>query len=213
MSTPFARAARVWRRFQAHGLRVTLRGVMRRYGIRVADFHWVRERLPGEIPTHLTTLPDGLTFCLLDAEDISAITAFDAPQDEVDGDRLRQAFARGDVCVGIRRAGEILACSLCSLDETRNAMHPVAMKPNEAYLWMMYVRPGYRGQNLAVILRHRCYEMLRAVGRDTCYSITLTRNHASARFKQKLGAEKLFRAVYLRVGRREGRWIVRRFSA
>jgi len=213
MSKPLARVARVWHGFREHGLRVTLRGVMRRYGIRVADFHWVRERLPVEIPPHLTTLPDGLAFCLLDADDIGIIAAFDAPRNEVDGERLQQAFARGDVCVGIKRGGEILACSLCSLDETHNRMYPVAMKPNEAYLWMMYVRPGNRGQNLAAILRYRCYELLRAIGRDTCYSITLTSNHASARFKQKLGAEKLFRAVYLRVGRREGRWIVRRFSA
>lgn len=213
MRNPLARATRVWHGVREHGLRSTLRGVMRHYGFHIVDFHWVRERLSSEAAARRLTLPDGLAFCRLDADDITAIEAFNAPQHEVDGERLRAAFARGDLCVGITRGREILAFSISSLDETHTRIYPARMQPNEAYLFMMYVRPSSRGQNLAAILRYHCYELLRAIGRDTCYSITLTRNHASERFKQKLGAEKLLRAVYLKRGNREWRWVVRRYSA
>lgn len=213
MKSVFARAVRVWRGFRANGLRVTLRAVMRRCGVRVCHYYWMLERLPGEIPGNLTTLPDGLEFSTLGADEIAAIVAFGAPRDEVDAERLQQAFERGDLFVAVKRGDEILAFSGCSLDETHTVIHPAMMKPNEAYLSNMYVRPGNRGHNLAVILRYRCYAMLSALGRDTCYSITLASNHASARFKQKLGARKLYRALYLKVGSREWRWVVRRYPA
>ena len=39
-----------------------------------------------------------------------------------------------------------------------------------------------------MIMRYRCYETLRDLGRDTFYSVTITSNKPSWRFKQKLGA-------------------------
>lgn len=191
---------------------VTFRQIMRRLGIRAVPFYYVRELLPKHLPAAQGLLPDGFTFAEFGAREVEEIAAFREHGDEVTAPGLLENLSRGDRCLGILRGEEIVAFSWFSVERSRSELYTVFMGPGEAYLFNIYVKPTIRGQNLAVILRHRSYEVLREIGRDTFYSLTQVSNKPSWRFKQKLGAEKVLLGLYLSLfGKFEGRWILRRY--
>ena len=203
---------RVWEGVRTHGLRVTLRHFQRRAGIRITPFYWVKELLPADIPAQLTVLPEGFEFGVFGAEEIAIIARFPEGGGIASEQLVLERFRDGHTCLGMKREGQIVAFSWFALDATHNKVHPAVMHPNEAYLFNMYVLPELRGHNLASILRYKNYEILRAMGRDTCYSVTLTSNKASWRFKQKLNAQRVFLGLYIALfGKLEGRWILRRY--
>ena len=68
----------------------------------------------------------------------------------------------------------------------------------EVYLFGAYTDPDYRGQNLAPFLRVKCYGALRAIGRNSFFSITEYFNTAARRYKEKLGAVN--ESLHLQVG-------------
>jgi hypothetical protein len=67
----------------------------------------------------------------------------------------------------------------------------VPLKSNEAYLTDMFTVEGFRGKNLAPFLRYKSYEMLKEMGRDTFYSISISFNTPAVRYKEKLEAKKV----------------------
>jgi ribosomal protein S18 acetylase RimI-like enzyme len=191
---------------------MTLRQYFRRKGIQVIPFYYVKELLPADIPTRLTALPEGFEFGVFGEPEIAIIAKFPEHGETASEQLVLERFKRGHTCVGMKHQGEIVAFTWFALDATHSKIHPLAMQPNEAYLFNMYVVPEVRGHNLASILRYKSYEILRNMGRDTFYSITLTSNQASWRFKQKLNAQRMFLGVYVDLfGKFEGRWILRRY--
>lgn len=206
------RVRQAWGRVRSQSLRVTLRYYLRRMEIRVIPFYYVKELLPPDIPGDLTALPEGFDFEVFGEKEIAIITSFPEQDAPFTGAHLRESLKRGHTCLGVKHQGEIVAFTWFALDATHSKLHPVAMQPNEAYLYNMYVLPEVRGHNLAPILRFKSYEILRTMGRDTFYSITLTSNQASWRFKQKLNAQRVFLGLYVDfLGRFDGRWTLRRF--
>lgn len=191
---------------------MTLRYYLRRIGIHVTAFYYVKELLPRDIPRDLTALPEGFDFEVFGEREIAIIASFPEQGAPFTETYVLESLERGHTCLGVKHQGEIVGFTWFALDATHSKLHPAAMQPNEAYLFNMYVVPEVRGHNLAPILRFKSYEILRKMGRDTFYSITLTSNQASWRFKQKLNAQRIFLGLYVDFfGAFDSRWILRRF--
>jgi hypothetical protein len=202
-----ARVGRTWQNVRTKGTWSVVRALLGRLGIRITPFYWVKETLPPEIPAHLTALPEGFSCRELEHAEIAALEHYHDGQEGVNQHRMLQDVAsRGYRCLGILRDGEIMAFTSFSTDVSLSRFHPVALAPNEAYLFNMYVLTAARGHNLAGILRYRNYEVLRDLGRDTFYSITVASNTASWRFKEKLKARKVFFGLYVDLF---GVWVLR----
>ncbi len=202
-----ARLGRTWQNLRTKGTWSVVRALLSRLGVRITPYYWVKETLPAEIPDHLTALPDGLTWRELGQDEIAALP----PPPEADEGvhphaMLSEAVSSGNHCLGIFRGDEIVAFTSFSTGVSMSRFHPVAMGPTEAYLYNMFVLPAARGHNLAGILRYRNYEVLRGLGRDTFYSVTVTSNTPSWRFKEKLSARKVFLGVHVELF---GRWPLR----
>ena len=207
------KAGRAWRRLERDGLRGWLRYYLRRFGIQLVPYYYVQERLPADLPASLTALPEGFEFARFGEAEIAELGRLPANDETASEALMRQRLQAGYSCLGMKHRGSIVAYTWFSLDTTQTRLYPAVLQPNEAYLFNMYVEPGHRGHHLAVIMRYRCYEALRDLGRDTFYSVTITSNKPSWRFKQKLGAARLFLGLYLQLFRKfEGRWIVRRYQ-
>lgn len=197
---------------RSHGWGRLWRNLRRRTGAEFVRFYWVKETLPAETPERLTVLPEGFTFSEFGEAEVDLVAKLSqrgAPFTEA---RVQDAFARGHTCFGLKFQGEIVAFSWFALNESFTMLYPVSLKPNEAYLFNMFVQPAFRGHHLAPILRQRSYEVLRGLGRDTFFSITVVSNEASWRFKQKLGAQRVLLVWYLALaGKFERRWVIRRY--
>lgn len=203
------KAGRAWRRLRSDGPGGWLRHYLRRVGFQLVPYYYVRERLPEDLPSSLTALPEGFEFARFGEAEIAELGGLPANDETASEALMRQRLQAGHSCLGMKHRGSIVAYTWFALDETQTRLYPVALQPNEAYLFNMYVEPGHRGHNLAVMMRYRCYEALRDLGRDTFYSVTITSNKPSWRFKQKLGATRLFLGLYLQLFQKfEGRWIV-----
>lgn len=208
-----ARLGRTWQNVRTKGTWPVVRTLLARAGLRVTPYYWMREMLPIDLPAHLSVLPEGFTFREIGEEQIAGLNKLGSAEDGRDGERLmRHATDHGYRCLGIMRGDEVVAFTSFATDVSHSLTHQAVMGPNEVYLFNMYVVPEMRGQNLAAILRQKNYELLRAMGRDTCYSITIRENRASLRFKEKLGAKKVLLGVCVQwKGKVVARWVVRRY--
>lgn len=207
-----ARMRRTWAGVRTRGLSETLAQYLRRKGIRVVPFHYVMELLPTDIPGPLTNLPEGFEYRLFGAADIATLAGFHDRGAPFTESTVRDCLERGYTCVGVIHQGELVAYTWFAVDAAPGYLYPVAMQRNEAFLFNMFVEPAVRGRRLAPILRYQSYKLLRTLGRDTFYSITLPANRASWRFKQKLNAQRMFLGVYVNLfGKFERRWILRRY--
>jgi ribosomal protein S18 acetylase RimI-like enzyme len=197
---------------RTNGMGVTFRRLRRRAGIHFVRFHWVKELLPANLSSHLAAFPEGFEFSVFGADDIAIISTFPEAGAPFTEAGVLKSLERGHTCLGLKYNGEIVAFTWYALDATHSTLYPATMKPNEAYLFNMYVKPAVRGQNIASALRYRTYAMLRELGRDTFYSITVTSNKASWRFKEKLNARRVLLVWYFAFqGRFDRRWVVRRY--
>ncbi len=181
--------------------------------MRFEQFYWVRELLPEAIPEAYRQIPEGYELVTLDDRDFESLGRWQGSGENASPELMRERAGQGHTCLGMKRGGEIVAFTWFALDRTQTVLYPKEMAPNEAYLFNSYVLPAERGKNLAVIMRYQSYQVLRTLGRDTLYSITVKANTASWRFKQKLGAQKVFFMVYLCPFRGvEFRWTLKRYS-
>lgn len=190
----------------------TWRYLRRKTGSRFEVFYWVREILPAETPEKYRSLPAGYAFVPLGEAQFEEMGRLQDDGENASAELMRERARHGHTCLGITHADRVVAFTWFALDRTQTVVYQKEMLPNEAYLFNAYVLPAERGKNLAVIMRHHSYEVLRGLGRDTLYSVTLRANKPSWRFKEKLGAEKIFLAAYVCLFYKlEFCWILRRY--
>ena len=71
----------------------------------------------------------------------------------------------------------------------------------------------HRGHDIAPRLRWKCLEFLAASGRRSCYSYSDYFNRPAIRFKEKIGARKLFTGMYVGIRGLGGKnFILRRYD-
>ncbi|MEO8478156.1 MAG: GNAT family N-acetyltransferase [Gemmatimonadota bacterium] len=188
-----------------------IRAALLRIGIRCSIFYWIEERSPRNDGAAIPPLPDGFRVRPLTADEVTTISRWEAEGAPIAGGEMHQHLAHHAKCIGLLRGDDIVGFSWYTLDRVTSGIWPVALQPNEAYLFNIYIRPELRGLKLAPILRHHTFGMLADLGRDTCYSITLAINKPSWQFKKKLGARKMFTGLHLeRIGRWHRSWVIKR---
>lgn len=195
---------------RTRGLPFLVRAALLRIGIRCSIFYWVEERSPRHPGRAIPPLPDGFRIKPLSAGEITTISRWDAEGAPILGGEMHTRLTEGARCIGLLHGDEIVGFSWYALDRVTSAIWPVTLQSNEAYLFNIYIRPEVRGLQLAPILRYHTFGVLAELGRDTCYSITLAINKPSWRFKEKLGARKLFTGIHLeRIGHWHRSWVIR----
>lgn len=206
------RAGKLVHTIRTRGIGRIWRFLMRKSGTRVESFYWVRELLPEQIPEQYRVLPEGYSFTRLGEEDFEMVVRLQNEDEHASVEEMHARARQGHTCLGVTRGDQLIAYTWFALDRSQTVLYPRKMLANEAYLFNAYVLPAERGRNLAVIMRYQCYQRLRELGRDTLYSVTVRANKASWRFKEKLGAEKIFFAVYFSLFHKlESCWILRRY--
>lgn len=176
--------------------------ILRKANIVFNPFYYMKETLNSDIPSKLTTLPEGFEFSIFNLKDIDAISKHPERKGYAETQYVIKNFNKGDTCLGIKHQGEIVGFAWFSIRENRTRLYPALMKKNEAYLYDMFILNAFRGHNLAPSLRYKNYEILKRLGRDTFYSITECSNTASFRFKQKLGSKIVFWGLYIDIFKR-----------
>lgn len=153
----------------------------------------------GLVPLKTKTWTNAYSFAFLGAEDIEALISLDA---ETPRDQLEQWFRDGKLCFGARDGTRLIAKMWCDLEEFYHPNVPRKLASDEAYLYLAYVHPDYRGKDLAPQMRAAGYSSLREIGRTKFYSYSRYFNTAARRFKAKLGArEDGLRIVFQLFGR------------
>ncbi len=121
-----------------------------------------------------------------DMKEIGAINDYGYSEE-----KLLKLLEAGEQCLGIKHKDEIAAFMWIKFDEINYKLTHIDLKSDEAYLWFMYTRESYRGNNLAPYLRYKSYKMLNEMGRDKLYSVSDSFNSPAVTFKKKLNAKKL----------------------
>jgi len=163
-----------------------------RLGIRVEFYYWTQE---GQIDNATQGSDSGFedcTFSPFGPDEIRTFVSLVPWRSEAE---LLQRLDEGKLCFGVKHRGQIAAFVWCDLAECTYAWHRIALRENEVYLFDQFTLNAFRGMNVAPYLRHRTYDALRRMGRDTFYSVTHRFNSSAVRFKQKLGARFLWLAV------------------
>lgn len=101
---------------------------------------------------------------------------------------LQSRLKDGNLCLGAKRDGHLVAFTWCNLTRCQSEGYSFPLNDDEAYLFDAYTTSDLRGQGLAPALRYRLYEELARMGRTKLYSITERFNAPALRFKLKLGA-------------------------
>jgi ribosomal protein S18 acetylase RimI-like enzyme len=179
------------KKIRSHGLLFSCRYYFRRW-IKITFFYYIKEPVIPDIPAHLKIMPDNFQFSVFDLEDVIAISKMEERKDYAPEMYVIDSFNAGDTCLGIKKDGEIAAFAWLSINECRDTCYQAKMKDYEAYLYDIYVIKSFRRRNLATILRYETYDILKRLGRTTCYSISECSNTPSFQFKKKMGGEALF---------------------
>lgn len=153
-------------------------------GVRIDLLVIVRE---GEAPIDVSQSTGDFDYGFISATDIEELYQLDP---ENDREKLETWFQEGKVCFGIRDKQRLIAKLWCDFDEFYHPTHPHKLADDEAYLFLAYVDPDYRGQGLAPKMRAAGYAALRKMGHDKFYSYSRYFNSAARRFKTKLGARE-----------------------
>ncbi len=111
-------------------------------------------------------------------------------------ERISSLTDGSEKCICLKHNNEIAAFMWINFKEFRYKSTVMKLKDNEAYLTDMFTVQSYRGLNLAPYLRYRSYELLRDLGKNMLYSISICFNSPAIRFKEKLEAKKM-RLVFL----------------
>lgn len=159
-----------------------------RYGFEFTPFYLMQEgiNLVEKIPV-ISGQQNEYSLEFLGDEDMK-IVAFNSGLPE---ERPLYLLKTGQKCVGLRHNGKITAFLWINLKEIEFGSLKMPLKSNEAYLWDMYTIDSYRGKNLAPFLRFKTYEILKKMGREVLYSVSVCFNKPTIKCKKKLNAKPL----------------------
>jgi hypothetical protein len=167
-------------------------------GIDISPYYWFQEGVNiTKIPEIQGTTAD-YSFESLGPDDMKTIEALDKGWSR-SYERLTALSEDREKCIGIKYKGEIAAFMWINFVEFKYKSTVMPLKSNEAYLTDMYTVEAYRGKNLAPFLRYKSYEMLKDMGRDVLYSISICFNSPAVKFKEKLDAKKLNIILYIQL--------------
>lgn len=191
---------------------MSLRDALVKCGVEITPFYWMNEGISADYKLPDNAAFDDYEFSFFDADDIERIC--DLPERSfVSREHVRKIYVKGTKCYGAKYHGEIAGFTWFDLDECFSRLYKVPMKANEAYLFDVYVLNKFRGNNLALRLRHKIYEILHDRGVDSFYNITEAFNTPSIRVKQKLNSRIVFLGLYVRLFRkRKKTWILKRYE-
>ncbi len=164
-------------------------------GINITPFYLVKEQFSDVVLPEFKDRTKDYQFEFLSSPDMKTI----GESELIRGDEQQfiDWLEKGWKCLGAKHQGKIVAYSWINLEECHFPGHRFPLKKNEAYLFNMYTAESYRGKNIAVYLRYETYKALKAMGKDTYYSISEVFNKPSIRFKQKLNAKFLKKGVHI----------------
>jgi hypothetical protein len=165
------------------------------FGIDISPYYWFREGIDVSKSPEIQDIASNYSFEVLGPGDMAEIEQLDMGWSR-SSDRLKALEEGREKCICIKHNGKIAAFMWINLTEFRFKSTVIPMKSNEAYLTDMYVGDSFRGKNLAPYLRYKSYELLRKMGRDILYSISIYFNTPAIKFKEKLNAKKI-RLVFL----------------
>ncbi|HRS11759.1 MAG TPA: hypothetical protein P5068_11690 [Sedimentisphaerales bacterium] len=166
--------------------------VLPRLRIHIEFYYWTQEGQTDDTSPGSDSGFEDCTFSPFGPDEIRTFVTLVPWRSEAE---LLQRFDEGKLCFGARYRGQIAAFVWCDLAECTYVWHRIALRENEVYLFDQFTRDAFRGMNVAPYLRHRTYEALRRMGRNTFYSVTHRFNSSAVRFKQKLGARFLWLGV------------------
>ena len=145
----------------------------------------------------------------IEPDDVAQIARLDPYLDEAEcEERLRE----GKLCYAVKDGSKVVALMWCDLRAFNFPPHYRRLQDDEAYLFGAMTDPAFRGRNLAPLMRSRCYDSLREIGRHTFWSYTDFFNSPARRFKEKLSArDEMLRVHVALFGRFEANWTLRRY--
>ncbi len=103
----------------------------------------------------------------------------------------------GNKCLGLKYKDDLASFMFINLTDCDFTLSILPLKEDEAYLTFMYTLKAYRGKNLAPYLRYKSYEILKKMGRDKIYSVSVLSNSSAIRYKEKLNAKNLRLILYI----------------
>jgi hypothetical protein len=166
-----------------------IRYLFRKIGIDFTPFYLFQEGINFTEMPEIKGINQEYSCELLGAGDMKAIGAINYYG--YSEEKLLKLLESGEQCLAIKHNEEIAAFMWLKFDELIFKSMHITLKSDEAYLWFMYTRESYRGNNLAPYLRYKSYKMLKEMGRDKLYSISDVFNSPAVIFKKKLNAKKL----------------------
>ena len=174
-----------------HGLILqSVRNKLITIGIDFSPYYWFQEGLSmAKIPEIAGNAADYSTESL-GPDDMEMLTKIDkgwsASEKKIPG-----LLDGTEKCIALKHKNEIAAFMWINLKEFKYKSIVIPLKSNEAYLTYMFTDERFRGKNLAPYLRYKSYEMLKEMGRDIFYSISIAFNTPAVKFKEKLDARKV----------------------
>lgn len=174
-----------------HGMIMqSIRNKLITIGIDISPYYWYQE---GVNTTKIPEIPGTVTdysVQTLGPDDMAELTKIDngwsASEKKIPG-----LLDGTEKCIALKHKDEIAAFMWINFKEFKYKSIVVPLKSNEAYLTYMFTDDRYRGKNLAPYLRYKSYEMLKEMGRDILYSISIAFNTPAVKFKEKLNAKKV----------------------
>jgi GNAT superfamily N-acetyltransferase len=154
-------------------------------GIEIHLIYLTREGIAEGVPRQQNGL-EGYEIRFLGTEDMTEMAKI--PYRPASYEELQNRLKDGNLCLGAKRNGRLVAFTWCNLTQCTSEGIPFPLNDDEAYLFDAYTASDSRGQGLAPGLRYRLYEELARMGRTKLYSVTDRYNTPALRFKLKLGA-------------------------
>jgi len=177
----------------------SIRNQLVRIGIIITPYYWVQEGInPTELP-EINGIISDYTVEFIQAEDIIRIGE-NVRTYSLDG--LLAYFKAGKKCLGLKHKDKIASFMFIDLKECNFLSINIPLKNDEAYLTHMYTMESFRGRNLAPYLRYKSYEILKKMGRNKIYSVSVFFNSSAIRYKEKLNAKNIKLILYVEILKR-----------
>ncbi|MCP5007387.1 MAG: hypothetical protein GY941_26130 [Planctomycetes bacterium] len=166
-----------------------------RIGIQINPYYWVEEGVGNYSPPRLIDNSEDYSFAFFGREEMKFLDQL--PQ--YSEDMLLSRLKNGKICFGVKYRGQVASFMWIDFDSCIYFRNKLLLNSHEAYLFEMVTLESFRGKNIAPNLRYQAYKELKAIGRNTFYSVSELFNSPSIRFKEKLKARVRWLAVDITV--------------